>query len=68
MLLDVLGKDEGSIEYVKDRPGHDKRYALDVSKLKMFGWKPRHEFKTALEITVEWYKDNEAWWHRLIRS
>lgn len=68
MLLDILGKDESSIEYVKDRPGHDKRYALDVSKLKALDWKPRHEFKAALEETVAWYKDNEAWWRRLVRS
>ena len=68
MLLDILGKDESSIEYVKDRPGHDKRYALDVSKLKALDWKPRHEFKFALEKTVAWYKDNEAWWRRLVRS
>ena len=67
MLLDILGKDESSIEYVKDRPGHDKRYALDVSKLSALDWKPRHEFKAALEETVAWYKDNEAWWRRLVR-
>ncbi len=67
MLLDILGRDESSIEFVKDRPGHDKRYALDVSKLKALGWKPRHEFKTALEETVEWYKDNEAWWQKLVK-
>lgn len=67
MLLDVLGRDESYIEFVKDRPGHDKRYALDVSKLKALGWRPRHEFKTALELTVGWYKDNEAWWHKLAK-
>lgn len=67
MLLDILGKDEGSIEYVKDRPGHDKRYALDVTWLKALGWKPRHEFKAALELTVKWYKDNEEWWRRLVK-
>ncbi len=67
MLLEILGKDESSIEYVKDRPGHDKRYALDVTKLKSLGWKPRHEFKTALELTVEWYKNNQEWWHKLVQ-
>ncbi len=67
-LLSVLGKDESSIEFVKDRPGHDKRYALDVSKLRALEWKPRHEFKFALEKTVAWYRDNEAWWRRLVRS
>lgn len=66
-LLDILGKDESYIEHVKDRPGHDKRYALDVSKLKALGWKPRHEFKTAIELTVEWYKENKVWWDRLVK-
>ena len=65
-LLKILGKDESSIEYVKDRPGHDRRYALDVSKLSALGWKPRHEFKTAIELTVEWYKNNEACWKKLV--
>jgi len=65
-LLKILGKDESSIEYVKDRPGHDRRYALDVSKLSALGWKPRHAFKTAIELTVEWYKNNEAWWKKLV--
>ena len=65
-LLGILGKDESHIEFVKDRPGHDKRYALDISKLKKLGWQPRHEFKTAIELTVEWYKNNEAWWKKLV--
>jgi len=65
-LLKILGKDESSIEYVKDRPGHDKRYALDISKISALGWKPRHEFKTALELTVLWYKSNKSWWDRLV--
>ena len=65
VLIEMLGKDERSIEYVKDRPGHDKRYALDITKMKALGWKPRHDFKTALKITVEWYKNNEEWWRRL---
>lgn len=64
-LLKILGRDESSIEYVKDRPGHDKRYALDISKLKKLGWRPAREFRTALELTVEWYKANEAWWKKL---
>lgn len=68
MLLSILGKDDSSIEFVKDRPGHDRRYALDVTKLKALGWKPRHEFKTALELTVQWYKDNKPWWGRLVKS
>jgi len=66
-LLDILGKDEGSIEYVKDRPGHDKRYALDTAKIKALGWRPRHDFRDALKLTVDWYKKNEAWWDRLVK-
>ncbi|MBN2452739.1 MAG: dTDP-glucose 4,6-dehydratase [Candidatus Omnitrophica bacterium] len=67
MLLGILGKDESSIEFVKDRPGHDKRYALDISKMKALGWKPRYEFAAALKLTVEWYRNNKAWWGRLVK-
>jgi len=66
-ILDILGKDETSIEYVKDRPGHDKRYALDIAKAKELGWSPRHDFRSALKLTVEWYKKNEKWWRSLIK-
>jgi dTDP-glucose 4,6-dehydratase len=65
-LLEILGKDKGSIEYVKDRPGHDKRYALDVSKIRSLGWRPRHDFKEAIRLTVDWYKANTDWWGRLV--
>lgn len=66
-ILALLGKDEGMIEYVKDRPGHDKRYALDITKLKALGWRPKHDFRYALELTIEWYRNNEAWWKKLIK-
>ena len=66
-ILDLLGRDEKFIEYVKDRPGHDKRYALDISKMRSIGWSPRHDFKSALKLTVDWYKKNEAWWKALIK-
>jgi len=66
MLLGILGRDKSFIEHVKDRPGHDRRYALDISKLKALGWKPKHEFKKALELTVEWYREKTAWWGRLV--
>lgn len=66
-LLRLLGKGEEHIEFVKDRPGHDKRYALDIAKVKALGWKPRHDFKSALELTVNWYSENVAWWKRLIK-
>ncbi len=62
-ILKIMGKDESFIEYVKDRPGHDRRYAVDWSKIQNeLGWKPLHDFDEYLSKTVEWYKDNEKWW------
>ena len=64
-ILFIMGKGEESIEYVNDRPGHDRRYALDSSKIKELGWSPESGFTENLEKTVKWYKDNEAWWDTL---
>src|SRR3989344_1968252 len=65
-LLQLLGKDESSIEFVKDRPGHDRRYAIDWSKAKEeLGYKPEHNFDEYLEQTVEWYKRNTEWWKKI---
>jgi len=66
-ILEMLHKDKRYIEYVKDRPGHDKRYSLDMTKLKALGWHPRHDFKEALAATVGWYGENKAWWTKLIK-
>lgn len=66
-ILNLADKDEGLIKFVKDRPGHDKRYALDITKIKGLGWQPRHDFKSALKLTVEWYKENTGWWKRLVK-
>jgi dTDP-glucose 4,6-dehydratase len=53
---------EGLIRYVKDRPGHDRRYAIDSSKLQSeLGWKPRHDLESGLAETVRWYAENGAW-------
>ncbi len=61
-ILSYLGKDETSIEYVADRPGHDRKYAIDWSKIKNeLGWEPLHKFDEWLEKTVNWYKENEEW-------
>ncbi len=61
-LLELNGKDESSIEYVKDRAGHDRRYALNSNKLRTeLGWKPEVDFKEGLKKTVDWYKDNQDW-------
>ncbi|MDH3678105.1 MAG: dTDP-glucose 4,6-dehydratase [Nitrosopumilus sp.] len=66
-ILDVLGKSHDMIEYVKDRPGHDKRYSIDSSKIqKEIEWKPKYQFDDALEETVNWYCKNKNWWEPLI--
>lgn len=62
-IVTLLGKDEKSIEFVKDRPGHDRRYAIDWTKIKTeLGWQPLHDFDTWLEKTVMWYQENQWWW------
>ncbi len=66
-ILDLLGKPHTLIQPVKDRPGHDRRYALDISKVRALGWEPQHGFAQALEKTVRWYVENEWWW-RPIKS
>lgn len=65
IILKELGKDESWIEYVKDRPGHDRRYALDSSKIKKLGWEPKYDFETAIREKVSWYKNNADWWKRI---
>lgn len=68
IIVKALGKSEGIIKLVKDRLAHDRRYALDSSKLKKLGWKPKYGFDEALEKTITWYKNNEAWWKKLKNS
>ncbi len=67
IVLRTLGKPESLIKHVEDRAGHDRRYALDVSKLKALGWESRHTCAEAIEKTTRWYADNESWW-RPIKS
>lgn len=65
-LVGAFGRDETAIEYVKDRPGHDRRYSIDSTKLRTdLGWSPRFSFDDALERTIEWYRTNEDWWRPL---
>lgn len=65
-IIQLLGKDESMIEYVKDRPGHDRRYAVDWSKTKNeLGWEPQYSFEEWLEKTVTWYKENRSWWEHI---
>jgi dTDP-glucose 4,6-dehydratase len=66
-VLDLLGKPRSLIRYVTDRPGHDRRYAIDASRAKAeLGWAPRRSFEEALGETVRWYVENRAWWERVI--
>jgi dTDP-glucose 4,6-dehydratase len=62
-LLRLTGRDwEASVRYVTDRPGHDRRYALDAAKARALGWSPRVEFANGLADTVAWYRAREDWW------
>lgn len=65
LILKLLDKPESLIQHVQDRPGHDRRYSLDVSKLRGLGWEPANSFEEALEKTVRWYVANEWWWRKL---
>lgn len=65
-VLQATGKGEDMIEYVKDRPGHDHRYAIDHKKITAkLGWKPEVTFKEGIALTVEWYRKNEWWWKKI---
>jgi len=67
LILKELRKDESLITYVKDRPGHDRRYAIDATKIKTeLGWKPSHTFETAIKETINWYIQNQSWWKEII--
>lgn len=67
LILQILGKPDSLIQYVKDRPGHDRRYAIDASKIENeLCWKPSFNFETAIESTIKWYIDNKLWWDRII--
>ncbi|RME98869.1 MAG: dTDP-glucose 4,6-dehydratase [Chloroflexi bacterium] len=65
LILKLLGKPESLIQPITDRPGHDRRYALDCSKIKALGWNSSHNFEQAVEATVKWYVDNEWWWRKI---
>ena len=66
-ILKALNKPESLITYVKDRPGHDLRYAIDPQKLENeLGWKPTYNFDTGIQQTIEWYLDNKQWWENII--
>lgn len=65
-ILKILGKDESLAQYVKDRPGHDRRYAIESTKIREeLGWRPKYRFDQALKKTVKWYQENQEWWRKL---
>ena len=66
-ILDYLGKDEGLVRFVKDRPGHDFRYAMDFSKIEReLGWRPQIDFDDGLKSTVDWYIGHKSWWEKIV--
>jgi dTDP-glucose 4,6-dehydratase len=67
LILKNLGKPESLVTYVKDRPGHDRRYAIDSNKImKELGWQPSYTFEKGIEETIQWYVNNQKWWKRII--
>ena len=69
IILREMGKDwDANVTYVKDRPGHDRRYAIDAGRMQReLGWTPKYKFEEAIKTTIQWYKDHEDWW-RAIKS
>ena len=65
MILEVTGKGKDLIKHVQDRPGHDRRYALDSSKLLAMGWPRTHDFETGMRETILWYMENQDWWRNI---
>ncbi len=67
LILQKLGKPESLITFVKDRPGHDRRYAIDASKIEReLGWRPQETFESGIEKTIQWYLEHRKWWERII--
>lgn len=68
-ILRYLGKDSSLIKYVADRLGHDRRYAIDATKIKEeLCWQPKYKFEQAIEKTIEWYLNNKSWWQPLLKN
>lgn len=66
-ILKQIGKPESLIHFVKDRPGHDLRYAMDPTKIEAeLGWKPKHDFDSGIRETIDWYLNNREWWENII--
>ena len=68
-ILKALDKPESLIRFVKDRPGHDRRYAIDPTKMETeLGWKPQYVFDTGMKQTIQWYLDNKEWWEHIVKG
>ncbi|MEN3001280.1 MAG: GDP-mannose 4,6-dehydratase, partial [Armatimonadota bacterium] len=67
-ILQILGKPETLIQFVKDRPAHDRRYALNTNKIRALGWQPQADFETALRKTVLWYVQHRDWWEPILQQ
>ncbi len=64
-ILELTDRDESLIQWVPDRPGHDRRYSIDASKLKALGWQPAMPWEDGMATTVKWYQENETWWRKI---
>lgn len=67
-IINTLGKSEELIEFVTDRLGHDKRYAIDPTKLEQLGWKPKYTFDSGILQTIQWYLNNSDWWEQILNG
>jgi dTDP-glucose 4,6-dehydratase len=65
LILELTGRPKSLIRFVKDRPGHDRRYSVNFDKIQALGWSPRHDFRAAIEETVRWYLENTWWWEKV---
>lgn len=65
-IIEALGKSDDLIEFVEDRLGHDKRYAIDPTKIEQLGWRPVYDFETGITQTVDWFMENKEWWQQII--
>jgi dTDP-glucose 4,6-dehydratase len=64
-VLELLEKPKSLIRFVEDRPGHDDRYRMSAAKIGALGWSPKHDFRSAMERTVDWYRENRWWWEKV---
>jgi dTDP-glucose 4,6-dehydratase len=66
LILKLMGEDEGLIQFVKDRPGNDRKYDIDWSKIhKELGWSPKYSIEEALRLSIDWYRENQDWWRKI---